>query len=205
MRLDGESPTANFEDRANRLAHNLLEAGLTTGSHIGVHLHNSIETVETLLAAFKIRAVPININYRYTSDELAYVYGNADLEAVVHHRVYSPRIAEVLPSLPKIRYTVVVEDDLGGVRLHSDSVPYEEALSGSGRRDFGERSNDDVFIMYTGGTTGRPKVSCGRTSRSGECSPAASTSIPVRPSKTNTSSRGWGPRASRRCGSRCRR
>ncbi|QTJ66072.1 acyl-CoA synthetase [Rhodococcus sp. ZPP] len=146
-----------LEDRANRLAHNLLEAGLTTGSHIGVHLHNSIETVETLLAAFKIRAVPININYRYTSDELAYVYGNADLEAVVHHRVYSPRIAEVLPSLPKIRYTVVVEDDLGGVGLHSDSVPYEEALSGSGRRDFGERSNDDVFIMYTGGTTGRPK------------------------------------------------
>ncbi|MDV7241061.1 MULTISPECIES: acyl-CoA synthetase [Rhodococcus] len=146
-----------LEDRANRLAHNLLEAGLTAGSHIGVHLHNSIETVETLLAAFKIRAVPININYRYTSDELAYVYGNADLEAVVHHRVYSPRIAEVLPSLPKIRYTVVVEDDLGGAGVHSDSVPYEEALSGSGRRDFGERSNDDVFIMYTGGTTGRPK------------------------------------------------
>lgn len=146
-----------LEDRANRLAHNLLEAGLTAGSHIGVHLHNSIETVETLLAAFKIRAVPININYRYTSDELAYVYGNADLEAVVHHRIYSPRIAEVLPSLPKIRYTVVVEDDLGGAGVHSDSVPYEEALSGSGRRDFGERSNDDVFIMYTGGTTGRPK------------------------------------------------
>ncbi|SEC49194.1 acyl-CoA synthetase [Rhodococcus koreensis] len=146
-----------LEDRANRLAHHFLDAGLTAGSHIGVHLHNSIETMETLVAAYKIRAVPVNINYRYTSDELAYVYGNAELDAVVHHRIYSPRIAEVLPSLPRIRHTVVVEDDLGGAGLPSGSVPYEEALSGSGDRDFGGRSSEDLFIMYTGGTTGRPK------------------------------------------------
>ncbi|MFZ2178169.1 MAG: AMP-binding protein, partial [Rhodococcus sp. (in: high G+C Gram-positive bacteria)] len=146
-----------LEEGANRLAHHFLSAGLTAGSHIGVHMHNSIETMETLLAAYKIRAVPVNINYRYTSDELAYVYDNADLEAVVHHRVYAPRIAEVLPALPRIRHTVVVEDDLGGTAVPTDSVPYGEALSESGQRDFGERSADDLFMMYTGGTTGRPK------------------------------------------------
>lgn len=149
---------SELEARSNRLAHYFLSVGLGAGSHIGIHLHNGIETMESLIAAFKIRAVAININYRYTCDELQYVYDNAELDAVVHHRIYAQQIAEVLPSLPRIRTTIVVEDDIGGAGQPSDSVPYEDALAGmSDARDFEERSSEDHFIMYTGGTTGRPK------------------------------------------------
>lgn len=144
--------------RANQLAHHLISAGFGRDSHIGFHLHNSIETMETLIACFKIRAVPININYRYTSDELRYVYDNADLTALIHHRAYASRVAEVLPLVPSITHTIVVEDDLGGAHLPSDSLPYEEALDNcSAASDFESRTSDDLFMMYTGGTTGRPK------------------------------------------------
>ncbi len=127
--------------RANQLAHHLISAGFGRDSHIGFHLHNSIETMETLIACFKIRAVPININYRYTSDELRYVYDNADLTALIHHRAYASRVAEVLPLVPSITHTIVVEDDLGGAHLPSDSLPYEEALDNcSAASDFESRT-----------------------------------------------------------------
>ena len=103
-----------LERRANRLAHHLESVGFGKNSHIGFHMHNSIETIETLIACYKIRAVPVNINYRYTRDELRYVYDNADLEGLVHHRKYADAIAEVLPSVPNLRHCIVVEDDLGG-------------------------------------------------------------------------------------------
>ncbi|WP_068268973.1 acyl-CoA synthetase [Aldersonia kunmingensis] len=146
-----------LEIDANRLAHHLLDSGLGIGSHIGIHMHNSIETMVALIAAFKIRGVPININYRYSCDELAYVYDNADLAAVIHHRSYSDRVDEVLARLPRITHSVVVEDDLF-TYLPSRSVPYAEAVeNASDARDFGPRYADDLFIMYTGGTTGQPK------------------------------------------------
>ncbi|MGV9666470.1 acyl-CoA synthetase [Nocardia niigatensis] len=149
---------AELDARANRLAHHLAANGAGPGTHIGFHMHNSIESLETLLGCYKIRAVPVNINYRYRADELRYVYDNADLEMTVHHRCYAPLIEEIRPQLPKLRYTLVVEDDQGGAGLATGSVPYEEALeSGSPERDFGPRSPDDHFIMYTGGTTGLPK------------------------------------------------
>ncbi|MFC9994812.1 acyl-CoA synthetase [Nocardia sp. NPDC127526] len=149
---------AELDRRANQLAHHLAAAGAKPGAHIGFHMHNSIETLETLLGCFKIRAVPININYRYRAEELRYVYDNADLEMVIHHRCYAPLIEEVRPQLPTLRHALVVEDDQGGDGVPSGSVAYERALeSGSPERDFGERSSDDLFIMYTGGTTGLPK------------------------------------------------
>ncbi|GAB0105277.1 acyl-CoA synthetase [Nocardia sp. JMUB6875] len=149
---------AELDARANRLAHHLAAAGAGPGTHIGFHLHNSIEALETLVGCYKIRAVPVNINYRYRAEELRYVYDNADLEMSVHHRCYAPLVEEIRPQLPKLRHTLVVEDDQGGAGLASGSVPYEEALeSGSPERDFGPRSADDHFIMYTGGTTGLPK------------------------------------------------
>ncbi|WP_405488065.1 acyl-CoA synthetase [Nocardia sp. NBC_00511] len=149
---------AELDARANRLAHHLAAAGAGPGTHIGFHMHNSIETLETLLGCYKIRAVPVNINYRYRAGELRYVYDNADLEMVVHHRCYSAVIEEIRPQLPALRHTIVVEDDQGGAGLESSSVPYEQALeSGSPERDFGPRSADDHFVMYTGGTTGLPK------------------------------------------------
>ncbi|MFE3189291.1 acyl-CoA synthetase [Nocardia sp. NPDC059240] len=147
-----------LDARANRLAHHLAAAGAGPGTHVGFHMHNSIESLETLLGCYKIRAVPVNINYRYRAEELRYVYDNADLEMAVHHRCYAPLIEEIRPALPKLRHTVVVEDDQGGAGLSSNSFPYEQALeSGAPGRDFGPRSPDDHFIMYTGGTTGLPK------------------------------------------------
>ncbi|MGW4246696.1 acyl-CoA synthetase [Nocardia sp. NPDC004722] len=149
---------AELDARANRLAHHLAAAGAGPGTHIGFHMHNSIESLETLLGCYKIRAVPVNINYRYRAEELRYVYDNADLEMSVHHRCYAPLIEEIRAGLPKLRHTVVVEDDQGGAGLASRSVSYEDAIeSGSADRDFAPRSADDHFIMYTGGTTGLPK------------------------------------------------
>lgn len=147
-----------LEHGANQLAHHLQSVGIGTGTHVGFQMHNSIETMETLLACYKIRAVPININYRYTASELCYVYDNADLEALVHHRAYAGTVREALPQVPAITHTIVVEDDLAGADPACSSLPYEKALSRQhGDRDFGPRSSDDAFIMYTGGTTGMPK------------------------------------------------
>ncbi|NNH73333.1 acyl-CoA synthetase [Nocardia uniformis] len=147
-----------LERRANRLAHHLATAGAGPGTHIGFLMHNSLETMETLIACFKIRAVPININYRYRADELRYVLDNADVEMVVHHRCYAPLFDEVRAQVRSLRHALVVEDDQGGAGLPSTAVHYEQALeNGSSARDFGPRSPDDLFMMYTGGTTGLPK------------------------------------------------
>ena len=72
--------------RATRLAHHLANAGLGRGAHVGIHAYNCAEFVESMYAAYKLGAVPINVNYRYVEDELRYLYGNADLVAVIHQR-----------------------------------------------------------------------------------------------------------------------
>ncbi|NKS62297.1 AMP-binding protein [Rhodococcus hoagii] len=149
-----------LDERANRLAHHLAGAGFGVGAHIGVHMHNSIETMVAIIAAFKLRAVPVTVNYRYTSDELRYLYDNADLEGLVFHQGFADRIAEVLRELPRIRHLVSVPDVLacGDECEVTGAVEYRDALAaGSAERGFGKRSPDDHYIFYTGGTTGRPK------------------------------------------------
>ena len=149
---------AEMDARANRLAHHLTAAGIGPGDHVGIYAYNCVEWVETLWAVFKIRAVWININYRYVEEELRYLFDNADLKALVYAREFAPRVRNVLDVMPLLRHTVVIEDgsdaDLAGL----DSVPYEAALAeGSPERDFAPRSGDDRYILYTGGTTGMPK------------------------------------------------
>jgi len=152
---------AELEARANRLAHWLSAQGVEPGQHLGVYLQNGPEYLETMLAAYKIRAVPINVNYRYVEDELRYLFDNADLVGVVHHRSFTPRLAAVVPDLPGLRWCLTVDD--GGEATDDDlrsiaAVVYEEALAGSSpERDFGPRSGDDRYVIYTGGTTGMPK------------------------------------------------
>lgn len=155
---DGRVTYAQLEARSNRLASHLAAHGVGPGSHVGVYSHNRIEFIETMLAAFKLRAVPINVNYRYVEDELAYIFDNADLVALVHERRFAPLVEAVLLRTPMIRHVVVIDDDSDAdVETHR-AVGYEDALaSGSPGRDFEARSDDDLYILYTGGTTGIPK------------------------------------------------
>src|SRR5262245_55269093 len=147
-----------MEERANRLAHHLQAHGIGPGDHVGIYALNSVEWVETLWAVFKLRAVWININYRYVEDELRYLFDNADLKALVYQRAYAPRVAEVLPAMPLLQHTIVIADGSGEDYAAIGSVKYEDAIaSGSPERDFGSRSASDHYILYTGGTTGMPK------------------------------------------------
>jgi 3-oxocholest-4-en-26-oate---CoA ligase len=149
---------AELEDRANRLAHHLAGRGIGAESRVGIYSLNSVEFIEAMFALFKLRAVPVNVNYRYVEDELAYIFDDADLEAVVHQRRYAPKMAAVLPRTPAIRHTLVIDDETSEDAERYGAVDYERALADSPPgRDFGARSPDDLYMLYTGGTTGMPK------------------------------------------------
>jgi acyl-CoA synthetase (AMP-forming)/AMP-acid ligase II len=156
---DGKRRTyREMEERANRLAHHLAAHGIGPGDHVGIYAFNSVEWVETLWAVFKLRAVWININYRYVEDELRYLFDNADLKALVYQRQYAPRVAGVLAAMALLKHTIVIDDGSDEDTTRLGSVDYEAAVaSGSPVRDFGARSASDRYILYTGGTTGMPK------------------------------------------------
>lgn len=148
---------AQLEDRANRLAHYLLEHGVQPGDKVGIYSRNTIEAVESMLAVFKARAVMVNVNFRYVENELQYIFENSDMVALIHERRYTDKVANVRPKVPQLK-TVLVVDDGTDAATAEGSVDYEAALAeSSGERDFGDRSNGDIFMLYTGGTTGMPK------------------------------------------------
>jgi acyl-CoA synthetase (AMP-forming)/AMP-acid ligase II len=135
-----------MEARANQLAHHLAAQGVGPGDHVGIYALNCVEWVETLWAVFKLRAIWININYRYVEDELAYLFENADLKALVVAPEFVERMEHVRPHLPLLSHVLVIGHE------------YEAALAAqSPERDFGPRSGDDRYILFTGGTTGMPK------------------------------------------------
>jgi acyl-CoA synthetase (AMP-forming)/AMP-acid ligase II len=140
-----------LEERANRLANALVGMGVGPGDFIGCYLSNRIEYLETLLAAFKIRAVPVNINYRYVADELRHLFNDAGLIAVVCEAGFAGRVAEVAPDVPSLCHTLVV----GGEGPDS----YEAAVDAASRKrpSAPGRGDDDLYVIYTGGTTGLPK------------------------------------------------
>ncbi len=145
-----------LEERANRLGHYLSGLGVGAGDHVGLYAHNSVEAAETIIAACKIRATAINVNYRYTENELQYMFRDADLVALVCDRQYAPMAAAAAHAAPLLRGTVVIED--GSNAGTGDAISYDAALAASSPdRDFPARSDDDVYIIYTGGTTGYPK------------------------------------------------
>lgn len=151
-----------LEERANRLAHHLAAQGIGAGDHIGIYGSNSIEWVEAALAAYKVRAVPVNVNFRYVEDELRYLFDNADLKAVVYDRELAPRLLAVRDDLPLLRHLIHIdgdgEADVDEALGRLGSVAFEDAMaSGSPERDFPPRSADDHYVLYTGGTTGMPK------------------------------------------------
>lgn len=148
---------AELDERANRLAHHLASRGVGAGDHIGVYSRNSLEMIETMFAAYKLRAIAINVNYRYVEAELQHLLDNGDVVALMHERQYSPRVSAVRGDLPKLKHVFVIEDG-SDVEAPSGAAAYEDAVaSGRADRDFPARSGDDLYILYTGGTTGYPK------------------------------------------------
>jgi 3-oxocholest-4-en-26-oate---CoA ligase len=156
---DGKRRTyREMDERANRLAHHLAARDIGPGDHVGIYAQNSVEWIETLWAVFKLRAVWININYRYVEDELRYLFDNADLKALVYQRQYAPRVAGVVAALPGLAHSIAIDDGSEAEAPGIGSVGYEEALAAASPvRDFPTRSADDHYILYTGGTTGMPK------------------------------------------------
>ncbi|MFJ5720881.1 acyl-CoA synthetase [Streptomyces sp. NPDC093149] len=148
---------AELDAAANRLAHHLIEAGVTPGEHLGLHLYNGVEYLQTVLACLKARIVPVNVNYRYVEEELVYLYRDADLAALVFDAEFDERVSAAAPKAPTLRHLVRVGAPVAGV-TGPDAVAFTDAeASGSPERGFPPRSADDQFIIYTGGTTGMPK------------------------------------------------
>lgn len=153
---------AELEAESNKLAHYLQSQGVKPGDHVAIYAKNSIEHVVAVLAIVKIRAVNINVNYRYVEGELNYLFDNADVVALVVERVYAPLVAKTKPNHPKLQTVVVIPDaiepdDQSDISAF-DGVLYADAIADqSAERDFEERSADDLHIIYTGGTTGFPK------------------------------------------------
>jgi acyl-CoA synthetase (AMP-forming)/AMP-acid ligase II len=147
LRCDGEQRTfAELDERANRLAHWFLDHGVQPQQHIGLYLENCFEYVEGMLAAYKVRAVPINVNFRYMAAELQHLFNDAEMVGVLYQPDFSPRVAAVAPETPTLRWQLVTGSE------------YDSALaSSSPERHFGPRSGDDHYVLYTGGTTGMPK------------------------------------------------
>jgi acyl-CoA synthetase (AMP-forming)/AMP-acid ligase II len=175
-----------LEERANRLANHLAAEGVGAGDFVGCYLTNRIEYIETLLACFKIRAVPVNINYRYVADELAHLFSDAGLVAVVCEPSFAANVAEVAAQVPSLRHTLVVSAGGGAEDATSggagdatsggagDATAADDAAAGSGapgarsyesalaaappeRPEVPGRGDDDLYVIYTGGTTGLPK------------------------------------------------
>ncbi|MDA4110322.1 acyl-CoA synthetase [Mycolicibacterium holsaticum] len=161
---------AQVVDRANRLAAYLHARGL--GCHtersalqghevgqdlLGIYAYNGPEYVEAMLGSWRARVAPFNVNYRYVKNELHYLLADSGATALIYHASFAPRVAEVLPKLPKLRVLIQIADASGNDLVHG-AVDYESIVSsGSAQPPPVEPSPDDLYVLYTGGTTGMPK------------------------------------------------
>ena len=136
-----------LDERSTRLAHGLVGLGMGPGDHVGLDLRNRVESVEAMLACFKARAVPVNVNWRYVADELTHLFAHADLRGVVHEADLRDAVTEAASRVDGVRF------------LFDVGAAYDELVDGgSADRDFGPRSGDDRYVLATGGTTGLPKA-----------------------------------------------
>jgi 3-oxocholest-4-en-26-oate---CoA ligase len=148
---------AEFDRRANGVAHTLLDRGVAEQDKVAQYLYNGPEYIESMFATFKAGLVPINTNYRYQDDELVYLWDNADCVAVVFHGVFTQTIERIRVRVPKVTTWLWVDD--GNGPCPSWATPYEDAAAVHPERivpPWG-RSGDQLLMTYTGGTTGMPK------------------------------------------------
>jgi 3-oxocholest-4-en-26-oate---CoA ligase len=158
---DDQLTYAQLEEKANRLAHYLIDQGVKKDDKVGLYCRNRNEIVIAMLGIIKAGAILVNVNYRYVEGELRYLFENSDMVALVHERQYSDRVANVLPDTPNVKTVLVIEDGSdvsdNDYRRYGGVEFYSALEQGSPERDFGERSADDIYLLYTGGTTGFPK------------------------------------------------
>ncbi len=155
---DEQLTYAELEEKANRLAHYLIDQGVKKDDKVGLYCRNRIEIVIAMLGIVKAGAILVNVNFRYVEGELKYLFENSDMVALVHERRYADRVANVLPETPNVKTVLVVEDGSDDDYQRYGGVEFYSALAqGSPERDFGGRSADDIYLLYTGGTTGFPK------------------------------------------------
>jgi 3-oxocholest-4-en-26-oate---CoA ligase len=145
----------DYDDRAARIAAALTDAGVGAGAKVSLFMYNSNEFMESQFGVFKMRGVPINVNYRYLDDELWYLLDNSDSEAIIFHSSLGERVARVAERLPKL--TLLIEVDDGDAGQVPNALAYDDVVAATDPMDRIERAEDDLYMLYTGGTTGMPK------------------------------------------------
>ncbi len=148
---------SEFEQRASAVGDRLLSAGLTRQSRVAQYLMNSMEYVESLFATFKAAMVPVNTNYRYVADELAYLWLDAGVEAVMFHGSFTEAAAQVRLRVPDVKLWLWVDDGVGECPDWAESFEAVATSGASLRSNAPVRTGDDLYLLYTGGTTGQPK------------------------------------------------
>ncbi len=159
--IDGDERLTyrELDEAANQVAHLFLELGIGAGDHVACHLYNGLPYITSMLACFKIRAVPVNVNYRYVREELRHLYDDSDAVAVVFDAEFADRVTDVLPELEGIRVLLMVSDDEAATNAPEGALDWatEVARQPTTRPVVDGRSDDDLYLLYTGGTTGMPK------------------------------------------------
>jgi fatty-acyl-CoA synthase len=148
---------AEYDTRAARIAAALTAAGLDSQAKVALYLYNGNEYLEAQYATFKMRGVAINVNYRYLDEELWYLLDNADAEALFFHASLGDRVARVVDRLPKLKLLVEVDDTGAGDLLGGRAVGYEQIVADHAPAARITRDEQDLYMLYTGGTTGMPK------------------------------------------------
>ncbi len=151
---DHEQTWNELDDRAARLTSALADRGAGPGTRIAQLMFNCPEYIESAYAAFKLRATPVNVNYRYKAPEIGYICDNAGAEVLVFHGSLGERVAEARASMPTVQTLVQVDD---GSPLIDGAVWYHEIVAAAQPAERIERSGEDTLMLYTGGTTGNPK------------------------------------------------
>ena len=147
-----------LDARSNKAANALKKLGIKKGSHVGIYAFNCVEWLEIMLGAYKLCAIPININYRYVEEELKYLIENADMEAIFYHKRFSKKLQNIKGQLPLLKSFICINDHSDNENVIEESFDFESLIINEDESRLKvQRSGDDQYILYTGGTTGMPK------------------------------------------------